>query len=254
MIRSFSYSLLITCVLLVASCKTNFIPTSSDSQNISVSNTSQQVDSQLVNIYLPYKSTLEKDMKRVICSSEKEMVKKRPESYLTNFLADLLLTEARIDAQTEELEIDPEISYYNYGGIRSFLPKGEITVGKVFELMPFENEMVFLQLTGNQIQEFLNQIAKKGGDSLGGVRFIVSSDKAKNIVINGEKLDLNKKYWLATNDYVAEGGDGLEVFTHRLQMVKSNKKIRDIIISYLEKKQKNGELITAELDGRIGYE
>lgn len=254
MLRSFSYSLLITCFLLVVSCKTNFVPTSSGTQNISVSNNEQKADSQLIQMYLPYKIIIEKDMNRVISISEKEMVKKRPESYLTNFLADLLLEEAKIEAESSRLEIEPTISYYNYGGIRTFLPQGEITVGKIFELMPFENEMVFIQLTGNQIQEFLNLIAKKGGDSLGGVRFVISNEKAKEITVNGTELNLNKKYWLITNDYIAEGGDGLAVFTQRLAMIKSGKKIRDVIINHLEKKQKNGEMLTAKLDGRIKYE
>ncbi len=251
---SFSYLLLITWFAVAISCKTNFVTTSSSTQNISVSNHQTNTDSQLVQIYLPYKNILEKDMNRVISISEKEMVKKRPESYLTNFLADLLLEEAKIAAKTSQLKIEPSISYFNYGGIRTFLPKGEVTVEKIFELMPFENEMVFLQLTGSQIQEFLNQLAKKGGDCLGGVRFIISSEKAKEITINGIKLDFNKKYWLVTNDYVAEGGDGLEVFTQRLEMIKSEKKIRDVIINHLERKQKNGAMITAKLDGRITYE
>jgi len=248
---SFSYLLLITWFVAAISCKTNFVPTSSSTQNISVPGNQTSIDSQLVQIYLPYKNILNKDMNRVISISEKEMVKKRPESYLTNFLADLLLEEAKIEATTKRLNIQPVISYYNYGGIRSFLPKGEITVGKIFELMPFENEMVFLQLSGDQIQEFLSQIAKKGGDSLGGARFIISNEKAKDITINGTQLDLNEKYWLVTNDYVAEGGDGLEVFTHRLEMIKSNKKIRDVILNHLEEKQKGGEILTAKLDGRI---
>ena len=252
--RSFSYLLLITCLLLVISCKTNYVSTSSYGQNLSVSNNELAVDSQLIQMYLPYKNILEKDINRVISISEKEMIKKRPESYLTNFLADLLLEEAKIEAETSQLEIEPTISYYNYGGIRTFLPQGEITVGKIFELMPFENELVFLQLTGNQIQKFLNQIAKKGGDSVGGARFIISNEKAKAITINGIKLNLDEKYWLVTNDYVAEGGDGLEVFTQRLEIIKSGKKIRDVIINHLEKKQKNGEILTAKLDGRIKYE
>lgn len=251
---SFSYLLLITWFAVAISCKTNFVTTSSSTQNISVSNHQTNTDSQLVQIYLPYKNILEKDMNRVISISEKEMVKKRPESYLTNFLADLLLEEAKIDAKTSQLKIEPSISYFNYGGIRTSLPQGEVTVGKIFELMPFENEMVFLQFTGSQIQEFLNQLAKKGGDCLGGVRFVISNEKAKEITINGVKLDSSKKYWLVTNDYVAEGGDGLEVFTQRLEMIKSEKKIRDVLISNLERKQKNGEMLTAKLDGRIKYE
>lgn len=252
MLRSFSYTLLITCFILVTSCKTNYVPTSFKNQNIFVSGDGIDIDSQLVSLYLPFKKDLEKDMKRVISVTETEMFKDKPESNLTNFLADLLLEEANLNANESEIHIN--ISYFNYGGIRTSLPKGEITVGNIFELMPFENEMVFLKLRGNQIQEFLNYIAKKGGDSLGGVRFVISEEKAKNIQINGKDLEMDRSYWLVTNDYVADGGDGIEVFTKRSEIIKSGKKIRDLIISHLEQKQKNNEILTAKPDGRISNE
>ncbi len=254
MLRSFSYSLLITCFLLAISCKTNYVPTSSETQNISVSGEELQLDSQLVQMYLPYKITLDKDMLRVISFTEQELVKGKPESNLTNFLADLLLEEANFEAKKSELNFVLNISYFNYGGIRTSLPKGNIVVGDIFQIMPFENEMVFLKLTGNQIQEFLNQIAAKGGDSVGGVRFVISNGKAIKIEVNGKPLNENENYWLATNDYVAEGGDDLSVFTKRAEIIKSGIKIRDLLIAHLEKKQKSGEVLTAKLDGRISNE
>ena len=252
--RSFTYTLLITCFILLASCKTNYVPTSFKTGNISVSSNENQLDSQIVQMYLPFKNTLEKDMGRVISISEKEMFKERPESYLTNFLADLLLYEAKVEAEANGLMLNATISYFNYGGIRTFLPRGEITVGNIFELMPFENEMVFIQLSGNQIQEFLNMIAGKGGDSVGGVKFVISNEKAKNIQVDGAKLNPNEKYWVVTNDYVAEGGDGLTVFIQRSELVKSGRKIRDLIIKNLEMRHKKGEIIRVELDGRISNE
>ncbi len=248
---SFSYLLLITWFAVAISCKTNYVPTSSHSQNISVSYDTLDIDSQLIQIYLPYKNNLEKDMQRVICISEKEMIKERPESFLTNFLDDLLLDEAKTIAKSSAPGINPTISYFNYGGIRTSLPEGEITVGKIFELMPFENELVFIELTGAQVQEFLNHLAEKGGESVGGVRYVISGEKATGIQIDGAVLVPDKKYWLATNDYVAEGGDGLDVFTHRSEIIKPGKKIRTLIIEYMEKKTKNGETINAELDGRV---
>ena len=252
--RSFTYTLLITCVLFVSSCKTHYLPSSIEAQNITVSDSLEVLDEQIIQIYSPYKALLEKDMNRVISVAKMEMTKGKPESYLTNFLGDLLLYEGEKIASVNEMSLSPSISYFNYGGIRTFLPKGEITVGKIYELMPFENEMVYIQLTGKQIQIFLNQIAAKGGDSVGGVRFVISEERAKNITIDGELLDTEKRYWLVTNDYVANGGDGLEVFTQRLDFVGTGKKIRDIIISYLEEKQKSGEMITAKLDSRIKNE
>jgi 2',3'-cyclic-nucleotide 2'-phosphodiesterase (5'-nucleotidase family) len=193
-------------------------------------------------------------MGRVISFSEKEMVKGKPESGLTNLLADLLLEEGQKEAVRMNLHIEPVVSFFNYGGIRTWLPKGDITVGKIFELMPFENEMVFIQLTGEQLQQFYDIVAENGGSSVGGVRFIISNGKAKNIMIDGEMLDSASKYWMVTNDYAANGGDDLVVFTQRLELITSGKKIRDIIISNFEERKINGVNLTENLDGRITNE
>lgn len=254
MVRSFSYTLLITWILLSVSCKTNYTVVKTNTQNISVPENANPIDSQVVQLYLPYKKILEKDMERVISRSEVNLVKQKPESGLTNLLADLLLNEGQNFVKENNLKINPEVSFFNYGGIRTSLPKGEITVGKIFELMPFENEMVFIQLTGAQLQQFFDIVAKFGGESVGGVRFVISNEKAKNVTVNGQKLNFEKKYWLVTNDYSANGGDDLAVFTQRLELVESGKKIRDIIISNFDERQKNNEVITEILDGRIKNE
>ncbi len=252
--RTITYTLLITCVLLLNSCKTHYSKISCEAENLIVSDGLNVPDSEVVSVYSPFKDIIEKDMARVISVSVTEMAKDRPESNLTNFLADLLLAEGEKVAGKNASQIKPEISYFNYGGIRSSLPLGEITVGDIFELMPFENEMVYLRLGGGQIQEFLNFVAAKGGDSVGGVRFVISGGKAKDVKVGGIPLKNGKQYWLVTNDYVASGGDGLEVFAKRSDFIESGEKIRDVIISYMEGKQEKGEKLSAEKDGRISYE
>lgn len=252
--RSFSYILLITWFFLYLSCRTQYVPYSVEKRNLIVSDSLFSVDSQIIRGYLPYKNILEKDMKRVVGFTSEEMVKGRPESNLTNFLADLILEEGKKIADELDRNFSPVISYFNYGGIRTVLPKGEITVGKIYELMPFENELVFLKLSGEQVQEFLNVVAEKGGESVGGVRFKISADSAANVEVSEKPLNRNEYYWLVTNDYVAAGGDGLEVFTQRADFVAGNQKIRDVIITHLEKKQEAGEVITSKPDGRISYE
>ncbi|MCY1719284.1 5'-nucleotidase [Prolixibacteraceae bacterium Z1-6] len=249
--QSFSYTLLITWVLIAVSCKNHFVQKSYEIQNISVTEEQNVLDSSIVRLYLPYKNILEKDMNRVISFSEVEMTKGKPESFLTNFLGDLLLNEGGNVAKAQEMGIVPDLSFFNYGGIRTSLPEGEITVGKIFELMPFENEMVFLELDGKQTQEFLDYVAAKGGDSLGGARFKISEGKAKDATIGGKPISEQEKYWLVTNDYVANGGDGLDVLKGRKQFINSKFKIRDAIISSLEEKQKNNEKLTAKIDGRF---
>lgn len=252
--RSFTYTLLITWVIFFGACKTHYVKTSTSTSNVVVSDSLNQLDSQLVQIYLPYKKMLEKDMNRVIAVSETEMFKGKPESGLTNFLADLLLEEGNRYLKNTPHSFQTDISYFNYGGIRTFLSKGEITVGKIYELMPFENEMVFLKLNGWQVQEFLNAVANHGGDSVGGVRFKISDGKATGVSIGGKSLQADKNYWLVTNDYIAQGGDDFEMLTQRSEFVNSGQKIRDLIISHLEMLNEQGIILSAETDGRITNE
>jgi 2',3'-cyclic-nucleotide 2'-phosphodiesterase (5'-nucleotidase family) len=253
MYRTFSLSVLITYLLIAPSCKSNYFPSSVTQQNISIDEQINTIDSALVREYLPYKVKLEADMNRVISVCDADMVKNKPESGLTNLLADLLLEEGTIEAQNKSLNLKPDISFFNYGGIRTGLVKGNVTVGKVFEIMPFENEMVFVQLTGNQLQQFFDGVAQRNGDSVGGVRFKISGEKATDILISGKPLDPGGKYWLVTNDYVANGGDENDVMKQRLDYIVPGMKIRDAIIRYFETKQKAGETIKEKTDGRISH-
>lgn len=209
------------------------------------------MDSTIVELYTPYKNILEKDMNRVLAISENELVKDKPESLLTNFLADLLLEQGAVVANSQQLNLKPAVSFFNYGGIRSTLPKGEITVGNIFELMPFENELVLLELKGDKMQAFLDYIADHGGGSVGGVQMVIAGDKATEVKIGGEEITADKSYWLVTNDYVAAGGDGLEMLAENEQFVNTGEKIRDVIIDYLEELADNNQQVNPKLDGRI---
>ncbi len=252
--QSFSHALLITWIFFLVSCQQNAVKTAYDAENLSVSSELAPLDSSIVNLYAPYKEILDDDMNRVISVSEMDMEKDKPESLLTNFLGDLLLYEGKKEAGVQDLGIVPAVSYYNYGGIRTSIPEGEITVGKVFELMPFENEMVFLELEGDKMQAFLDYIAGHNGDSMGGVSFSIKDEKATNIKIDGKPFDSQQSYWLVTNDYVAGGGDGLSVLREQKNFINSGKKIRDMIIRNFEEHQDKNEKLTAKLDGRIRNE
>ncbi len=247
---SITNALLIMLLVIAASCASYHL------QNVSTKNLDNSAeltgfDNKIIQLYAPYRDSIEKNMQKVISVTVTELEKGKPESLLTNFFADFYIEEGSRICTDKKLDFKPDIGYQNYGGIRVPLPMGDITVGKIFELMPFENELVFVKLTGEQLILFLNQIAAKGGDSVSGVRFGIRDGKASNILIGGLPVDLNKTYWLATNDYVAEGGDELSVFAKRLDYVAPGFRIRDLLISYLENKMKAGIRIAPVLDGRI---
>lgn len=253
--KAFKRLLLITLAFwLLTACSTGYVVVETSHTNQVIAPLEVPLDSSVVAIYMPFKEKLEAEMNKVIGISEIDLVKGKPESPLTNFLADLLRAEALILANMHSSTAGVHISFLNYGGIRTGLPKGEIMVGHIFELMPFENELVILQLSGKEIQSFLDLIASRGGDSVGGVRFRIADGKATDIVIDGSPFDSSESYWLATSDYVADGGDSYSMLQNHLTRINTGDKIRDVMIQYLTKNHASGEIIHPKTDRRIVYE
>jgi len=248
------YNVMLITALAFGACTRYLTPVSATYVNSPCDSGLAEPDSSVIKIYLPYKENLDTDMKRVIAVSVSEMEKDKPESPLTNFMADLLLEEGREFCLKNNLGFLPDFSYMNYGGIRTMLPQGDITVGKIFELMPFENELVFIKLEGKDVLYFLNLLAEKGGDAIGGARFAIKNGKAIKIEIGGLPFEPGKTYWLATSDYIAGGGDEMEILKNRLLYVGSGEKIREMIIAYLENNFGIQKPFKVETDGRIRNE
>lgn len=235
----------------ILSCKSNLIIHDIKTENIPNSENLITVDSSVIKLVQPYKNNLTAEMQEVIGYSTVELVKGRPESRLTNYLGDLLLEEGRSYAANLPSKPVPVIAYLNYGGLRTALPEGNITVGKIFELMPFENEIVLLKLKGDDLYAFAEKIAAQGGDCVSGIRLGIRDGRVSHFEVNGKPFDRTAEYWLVTNDYVASGGDDMQMFAHRLEYIATGIKLRDCIIGYMRRHHQAGEKISPEPDGRI---
>ena len=139
----------------------------------------------------------------------------------------------------------------NRGGLRTTLPKGEIKTISMFEMMPFENEIVFLKLKGEVMLEFINHMALRGGEGVSGLRFGIKDDIAVKPEIGGKKLDTAQIYWLVTSDYIANGGDGSEILSKSIDRIDTGIKARDMFIQYFKRLGKEGKTVAAKTDGRI---
>ncbi|MGD9557222.1 MAG: 5'-nucleotidase C-terminal domain-containing protein [Mangrovibacterium sp.] len=239
---------------MIVACKSNLMVQEVRTENISNSENLHFADPAVTRLVEPYKSKLTNKMNEVIAVSTDEMIKARPESKLTNYLGDLLLEEGKRYAEQQSLAPLPFIAFLNYGGLRTALPKGKITVGNIYELMPFENEMVLLKLKGEDVQRFAEKIAYQGGDCVAGIKLGIRQGKLSDLQINGEPLETNKEYWMVTNDYVANGGDDMEMFANHLEYVETGIKLRDCIIGYMRKESQAGKKIAPKLDSRIYIE
>ncbi|NEU07423.1 hypothetical protein GZH53_03765 [Flavihumibacter sp. R14] len=234
-------------LIVLSGCKTRLVLNSSEKTLYPISS-EQPIDSNILAFYLPYKLKLDSQMKRVVAISEIEIVKGRPEGPLNNLMADAMYSTGRAK------DIAFDVAYTNYGGLRVQLPKGEIPLYRVFELMPFENLLTTVKFKGSDMQLFLDYIAAGGGDPLAGVRFKIKEKKAVDVVINGQPLDLNQDYTVLTSDYMANGGDGGEIFFKSTDRKTYEIKLRDALLIYLEKQTKEGKTLNPVNDGRIRVE
>lgn len=241
-------------LLFLSSCHTQYQVASIDRTRILVDQRYENPRNANVQSFMkPYKQRVDSVMSPVVGYSEEFMWVKKPESNLSNLLSDILVWSGNMFNE------QPDFGVYNMGGIRASLSKGEVTVGNILDVAPFENKICFLSLTGKQVKELFSQIAFTGGQGVSkGVRLVISRDgKLISATINGRQVNENADYRIATLDYLAEGNDGLEAFRLKKNVVSPQNyesNIRFIINDYFRGKMKKGEKVSAKVEGRIKYE
>ncbi len=209
------------------------------------------VDSSVYAYISPYKAKMESEMNIYLAESETALEKGLPEGKLGNFVADACIKETTKSYYPADGK-GVDFAVFNNGGLRRPLPQGKITRKDVFELMPFENELVVLTINGNSVKKFFNFIASKDGAPVSGVHLQIKEKQAINITINNMPLDSTRIYKVLTSDYLANGGDNFDMLVDAPRE-KVNLKLRDAIIHFLEDANKKGIKINVSLDGRISY-
>ena len=130
-----------------------------------------------------------------------------------------------------------DIVLLNNGGIRSIISRGNISEKTAFELMPFENSIVVLELSGLSIIKMIDYLRKvKLQHPISGLQITLNNDYSVNEVkINGVSIENEKKYNVATTDYLLEGGDKMYFLAETTKTTYINYKMRDILIDYFKK-------------------
>jgi 2',3'-cyclic-nucleotide 2'-phosphodiesterase (5'-nucleotidase family) len=204
-------------------------------------------DSQMLAMLVPYSDSINKTMNLVIGFSTKGLTKKQPEGELGNFMADCMREMAE-----QKFGKKVDAAFINYGGIRSYIPKGDITVGKIYELMPFDNVIVLQEVKGSAFKLFLNRVAEKGGWPLSGMSMKIKDKKPEQILIAGKPIDENAIYTIANSDYIANGGDDCDMLKVLPQLNKGFL-LRDALIQYIVQITKQGKPIDWKVEGRVTY-
>ena len=182
----------------------------------------------------------------VVLYGEREMVR-RGETNLGNLITDSMLWKTGAD-----------IAMTNGGGIRASIQEGMIKVGDVITVLPFGNYVITKSVTGQDILDALEHgvsdyPATKGAfPHVAGMRVVFDESKpAGSRVVevtmpSGEQIDPAKEYTLATNDFMAAGGDDYSMFKERPQ-VGNFEGLDEILKDYIQ-----SEGVTQEaIDGRM---
>ena len=231
--------------LTVLSCHTAYQNQSLQYQSYRINNTGSK-DSSVAAFLQPYSDNVNKTMNEVIGIAEISLEKKQPEGTLGNFMVDAFLVMAK-----EKYNTHVDAAFVNYGGIRlTQLPAGNITSGKIFELMPFDNLLILQKIKGGVFQQLLDLVADRGGWPMAGITMQIKNKKAINVMIGGKQLDPNAVYTIANSDFIANGGDNADML-RPVSQITNGYLMRDAIFDYIKKLKSQGKNITANIENRV---
>jgi 2',3'-cyclic-nucleotide 2'-phosphodiesterase (5'-nucleotidase family) len=251
--NQFRHYILLFCLLMLAACSTPNHLSKTEVSGIRL-DSSAAGDPAIDAMIEPYKSTLEKEMNEILVYSTSDAVKGQPEGKLGNLIADLSLSAANRYLK-ESGKKAADICMLNNGGLRTSLPAGAITRGKIFELMPFENMLVVLTISGEQMKNLLSYIGRSKGMPVAGLQMKIDAEgNAKDVMIGGKPFDMNQNYRVATSDYLAGGGDKMGFFKNPLETENLNRKLRDALIEEMVMTNRQGKKLEPKLDNRISNE
>lgn len=200
-------------------------------------------DSEIAAILELYRPGVDEVMAKPIAVVQDTLRFGQPEGALGNMAADALRYRAAL-----ELRKFVHLGVIGEGSFKTYFIPGTLTLGDVYEFMPYENHLVILELKGDKVIDLIDQVAAIGGAPISGARFrIDENNRARGLLVNSEVLDPNKYYLIATSSWVANGGDQFPALwspDHRIDLDIS------VIDLYVDFFQGRSELYN-ERDGRI---
>lgn len=191
-------------------------------------------DPEILAMISPYKAQVEQEMNVVIGQAVETMEKS--EGTLGNWMADVVLRQGQI---YDGGHLD--CALLNSGGIRiPALQKGPITKGLIFELMPFDNQLVVVEMNASVFRQLADKMAARGGWPLSeGLTYTIKDGKAVDVLIRGEAPDPAKTYRILLPDYIANGGDDCFFLVDQPQK-ELGVLVRDAIIECVSRDSREG--------------
>jgi 5'-nucleotidase / UDP-sugar diphosphatase len=196
-------------------------------------------DPEVLRAVEPYRAKVERQTNAILGEATASFARRTEDGgALLNLVADAY--RARTGAR---------IALVNPGGIRTSLPAGPITYGKIFEILPFENTIVTMKITGTQLKRSLAVRLT----AVSGLRVVFDLRKPEGEQLVSVSLDDgspildNATYTVVINDFMQAGGDDYTEFVNGTEAMDTGIRLRDMVCEYIKARK----TITPVLDGRI---
>lgn len=208
-----------------------------------------KTDPKIAEWLKPYDKGVE-EMKKIIIGKSAAEYPDRETNPLSNWVADKIY---EIGQTVTDKHIDFAIG--NKGGIRKPLPKGDISLGLIHTMLPFENYVNVIELDGKSVIDAFDIMASRGGDAISKhVKATFKDKKTVEILIDGKPIDPSKTYTIATISYLYEGGDNMEPLTKAKLIGKTEVSLKYSMIDIIKEMTKNNEQITPDPTPRMFFE
>lgn len=236
--RTYQIFTLYISLMLLAGCKNErLVNAELKGKRIEINN-SISPDAEIENFIRPYSEHINKALDSVLAYNPFDLNKSEGElnTAIGNLMADIVMEQANPVFQSRTGN-GIDMVLLNHGGIRSTIGKGPVTSRTAYNIMPFENEIVVAELTGGKIQEMLDYLENnRTAHPLSGLQIEMNNNyKITGTLINGKPIDPSATYFVATSDYLQQGGDNMNFFKDPVSLHFIDYKIRNAIIDHFQK-------------------
>lgn len=179
------------------------------------------------SIVAPYKEELAAEMNVVLAQAKVDFINKRPSGNLGNLLADIFLSAYQ---NSDSL---PQICVINFGGLRTSLNKGEITVGDIYKVMPFDNQIYRVKMPAASIVDIVSYLKNSGGEPIAGFKIVRDQIYDEQ----GNPWNLLSDFYVVTSDYLFMGGDKMDFFKNNISFIQTGDLMRDVLLTKIAERK-----------------
>ncbi|GAB4030197.1 MAG: bifunctional UDP-sugar hydrolase/5'-nucleotidase [Elusimicrobiota bacterium] len=189
-------------------------------------------DPEILKITSEISSDVNKEMDKKLGEAQTDIPasKETPDSPIGNWMTDVMRAYAGTD-----------LAFQNSGGIRNVINKGDVKLRDIFQVMPFENTLVKMTMTGSQLERLIgdNFRGNKSAMQISGltVKYSMENEKMTGFFLekDGKKISPEDRFTVVTNNYLTTGGTGGQAFMESSDMKDTMVTVREALIDYVKK-------------------